>query len=578
MLRVFPSRIELAPRDILEAIQRLQHRREARRSQIAIEGSIIQSSIYDTNIAGHAYAFPPPPSEAQNQLLASYPSNQPDSLQPQSYADLYDDSRRIFSEDHSQIAFSGIEDKVMAPSYTRSFSHTAASFSLDGNQLSAELRDSYATHLFHSTSPDSGSPNQPPKGQLNTSSEIRRTASRFFDGFDDDTDFLEAFSESLDLNSTNPLSATRGGKSQAPEPSDGQLSEFEAPCETSSRVPTRMPRLMDVYRLMSRETLPRSPLHISEAAISSSPEKTKAEKRSHEDSLDTETLIQEPKSGLWESRLRLNSYARSSSDIDDMNCSRSDVEKMSLKTIPSAAPSEEYDQTDGASVIHHSPPILDGCLHLAYDNIQGVSFGQYRGASPSRFEETMPVSGPPDIFREPVEAPSTPRYLAYPARRPLRQTGEQQTPLVHQEDVNFHSALGRYSPSPTPPPPGMPFRSIQIYNDQLSPSSQPQTPRDRHGGPFDPALTAPAVPGGQVDSRWMWQGGRRRRPDRTGSPEQDQGWDEEQENASVEGERNRLVRRLMNRSGVMRRVNSWIRREDAEELDRTPPSESFRWY
>jgi hypothetical protein len=574
MLRLFPSRIELAPRDIFEATDRLRHRREARRSRISAQKSMIRTRICETNIAGDTYAFPLPPSGSLNQL-ASYPSHQPHSLQPQSYAGAFQDSRRVGPRQHPQdlvSASSQLEKGTTAPYDAGNFSRSTASLGLNMDQQSAEQEYSYGAQLFHPASTMVSGQNQSPEEHKTTSSVRRFRTSRFFDGIEDDMGLLETFSESLDLNSASPGSTTRGRRSQAPEPSDGQLSEFEASGEVSSPVLPFLPRSVEVYRLMSRETLPRSPLYISEAVISSSPEKPMTRRGSHENSHNTETL---PTSRLRGYRLRSGSYTRSSSDLGERGSSEADNEKMSFGAPSSAAPSEEY---DGASVVHHSPPPIDSSSDIQYDNLRTASFGQSHRFSPPRFEEIFPASSPPSILREPsVQPPSTPRYLAYPARRPRRQTGEHASP-ISSAALNSHPSLRRYSASPTPPPPGTPFRSIQVYNDQISPSSQPQTPRNRHAGPFDPALTAPARPGGPIDSRWMWQGGRRRRPNPPGSPGQETAWEEEQENASVEGEWNRLVQRLMNRSGVMRRVNSWIRREGAEELDRTPPAENFRWY
>ncbi|KAI9891996.1 MAG: hypothetical protein M1814_002191 [Vezdaea aestivalis] len=62
------------------------------------------------------------------------------------------------------------------------------------------------------------------------------------------------------------------------------------------------------------------------------------------------------------------------------------------------------------------------------------------------------------------------------------------------------SSSGREFPTASPLP-RTPRRSMQVYNDRLPASSQPQTPFNRHQGPFNPAQTAPARVTGRLVGR-----------------------------------------------------------------------------
>ena len=130
----------------------------------------------------------------------------------------------------------------------------------------------------------------------------------------------------------------------------------------------------------------------------------------------------------------------------------------------------------------------------------------------------------------------------------------------------------RYVPSPSPPPPMTPHRSMRVYNDSLPASIQPQTPigLPRNGLPHMLTMTAPAGPLGRAplgSAAWRLDGSDDQTPRLLGSPrragraEVDSS---EQENVGVEGERWWIERQREQMEERMRRAGE-------AGLDRTPP-------
>ncbi|KAI9875822.1 MAG: hypothetical protein M1830_007942 [Pleopsidium flavum] len=446
-----------------------------------------------------------------------------------------------------------------------------------------------------------------------------------------------------------------------PEPS------FPLTCPGDASTYTPPPLGMEIHRRRPT-TLPRSRLHISHAAVTSSPEKRARD----QDSISVETA-QDPSPREHPPRRRKNYKPRSESYLlvgseiqEDFAGTYGDPTPGSEPTELPSSPPELIGFYDAASVVHHSS--LDGNLSQLsspYDlSLQRdipdhlppgpqvtpiLTRNQLRNGTESSpglpsdilpppfsastrtvsFDLALPSSSPASQHSSPLPISLGPAYsledeaaspiipslstrfslpsvppqavlqarlselnhtIAYhasdtyqyptPTRRSQYRT---RTPIMTHEQTQPR----RYVPSPSPPPPMTPHRSMRVYNDRLPAYSQPQTPANlRRHRIVDAAFTAPAA---FARSRMVTPTSRPRRGTRTPSSmlgrrglgrsdspimQSSLFVDEDQENTGVEEELERRMAALRAWTGLGNQEGE--QREG--RLESTPPRETrFDW-
>ncbi|MCJ1226841.1 hypothetical protein MMC12_003495 [Toensbergia leucococca] len=332
------------------------------------------------------------------------------------------------------------------------------------------------------------------------------------------------------------------------------LSPLSEPDDRSSQPQPFLPRPIEILgRRVSG--LPRSPLYISQAAVSSSPEKRLRPFTNSSDPLTNEdsALLTRPPRRRRNYKPRSESYSFEASEA------------------PSESPPPYQDLLENSSSTGpaSSPPSPIGTYH-------GIPIH----SSPQNPFEKCPAPPCNTTF-------NTPRRLFSPTHRVISSLG-QTNPfggLPYSPSRTPPRPPLRYVPSPSPPPPFTPHRSMPVYNDRLPPSSQPQTPArlPRHGVP-QAAFTAPvhrtghptSMPAGpttptrlpsRTPSSIIFRDGRAVRVEvrEHGGRMERRGRDADQENVSVQEE-------------AERRMGEWRDRGDGAEgaLERTPPG-AVRW-
>lgn len=261
-----------------------------------------------------------------------------------------------------------------------------------------------------------------------------------------------------------------------------------------SSPPTAMPRALEMV-IRRTSGLPRSPLHIAQAARSSSPEK-----RARSPSGSTDAAGPSPSSFLARPPRRRRKYKPRSESYSFV---ASEISQEPLALTPS---DDDGDDSSDDGLAPNTPD--------PFDNTPSTD------AASSSPDPLHPHHFPPAATTSP------PRPGPFP---------------THPRTLSFNLALPPSSPpapptlprAPSPPPlTTTPARSsMRIYNDALPRTSQPQTPHTlRRHGVVRPSYTAPAAGPAAVRGRYVGRGtpvaGRRR------------GWGSEQEN---EGEGGRGV-------------------------------------
>ena len=379
-------------------------------------------------------------------------------------------------------------------------------------------------------------------------------------GISGEGDFLDIerrFSEQLQLGGSP--GASQPGPSypfdQSSSPDD-EVSPHVVPgprlqLPHSSRQPR--PRAAEPSEDGRRSRLPPSRLHISQAAASSSPEKGHtAQGPDHRDGLERRTRsspLSRPFRGYPRrtgTRIRTSSLVES--EVDDSSSAdgwseqaQAPMEDMDAGlTNPASSPPGR--PGDYSSITHHTSPRNPAPILTSPRHLEAFT----ASTSTLSFDLTSSILDPSPRAPDTISPRS--RYSAYRSRSPLPDS-----PPSSPDRINNH-------------------RTMRVYNDQLSPSTQPQTPSNRHTRPFNPAYTAPAAggAGGGGSSgisrifRFPPMGGRNRRwsrrQGRSGSlgranPEGDDDDDQEQENVSALVEAERWERRV--RNGIERRRRRW---------------------
>ncbi len=327
----------------------------------------------------------------------------------------------------------------------------------------------------------------------------------------------------------------------------------------------------------SRSTLPRSSLYISQAVASSSPDKRSANHNPTGASIEDEIPVlarpprrqkgYKPRSATysWEEseteRELVNAY-----DLQNSRGEGSSTIATSGTMTPS--PSAMGQQQDHQSITqqytsqHPSTQYSSPSLPAPYTTTpRSASFQTSVHSSPAY--EHSPFQPSSSSFEDLTSQLESSQNLSslHHAIAQLTPPSASSPPLTNPTTRPSH-----YTPSPSPPPPHTPHRSIRIYDDSLPASIQPQTPAHLRARPFpNAAFTAPAGAGRRVEVRTP------RRVVRMGSPTRGvrgrSEWSEDQENWG-EGE---LM--LMVGSG-----EGGVRMGEGGRLERTPPRErGGRW-
>ena len=305
-----------------------------------------------------------------------------------------------------------------------------------------------------------------------------------------------------------------------------------------------LPRCLDAARYLSRN-LPRSRLYISQAAKSSSPEK-----QAYSLKADAGPCVEESSGIPSRHGRRHRRYIPRSQSYSFENSEPFDTRSTQEPNPTEGDRIQNFSESNFAS-----PP----SSHPEESRTRETQ----RPITPSRGSATGPPRLPPPFSTTPrnvsfdvgATSPTTPSTHSHSSP-----THVALSPPFSSTPPNQHVSPARYVPSPSPPIPMTPYRSMRVYNDNLPRSSQPQTPVGlrRHGIPSmaNPLFTAP-----QLGRPISLHGMRRER----GNPRRGRG--SEQENVGGEvawllGNRERTGRARRERYSF-----------DAEEtgLNRTPP-------
>lgn len=304
----------------------------------------------------------------------------------------------------------------------------------------------------------------------------------------------------------------------------------------------RLPRVVENFRRRSNG-LPRSPLYISQAVASSSPEKRPQafSNDSDEDVMKSPSLLNQPPRRRKTYKPRSESYpfnvsekSLSSSYADEISETGETGYLSAEESSPRSSP-PEYDNSDRGGSISSSP----------IPKLWPSPVRSKRSTSPHSFQSfPTPIALPP-LPPRPFSATrrTTSGTIALPA-----------SPVP---------PLFSPPPSPTRSSPSTTPRRIRIYNDRLPASSQPQTPArlPRNGLPHMPygigigIQTAPAGNGRRRRSSIGVASTPTRRRGRT---------TEDQENLGLGAE---ISRRLVMDRGRGERVLDYLDAEDDAVLE-----------
>ncbi|MCJ1297756.1 hypothetical protein MMC08_000544 [Hypocenomyce scalaris] len=351
--------------------------------------------------------------------------------------------------------------------------------------------------------------------------------------------------------------------------------------DDQSTPPLALPRSLEM--VMRRSSgMPRSPLYISQAAASSSPEKRARSPTGSTDvaaAIDASFLARTPRRRrIYKPRNESYSFlASEASQVLEVIIPGDEDGDDGLPTLV-GEPQEGTPSATPAS----SPPEQIGTYRGAPINSSPIRFPPLPGpfsATPRTvsFNLALSSSSPRNPFAtSSVASTSSPVASSTPPTRTQARSPAIPTPNFHRSSAPPWPSTTpppcltlNYNPTPSPPPPMTPHRSMTVYNDSIPASSQPQTPVNlRTHGVVRPNLTAPA---GLV-------GGRRRYRDATPTRRRWRG-DSEQENASVEMEIERAMRRREEMGvgvAVAGALDVFGVGEGEGRLERTPPGEERR--
>lgn len=250
-----------------------------------------------------------------------------------------------------------------------------------------------------------------------------------------------------------------------------------------SSPPTAMPRALEMV-IRRTSGLPRSPLHIAQAARSSSPEK-----RARSPSGSTDAAGPSPSSFLARPPRRRRKY-KPRSESYSFVASEISQEPLAL------TPSDDDDDDDGSDdgLAPNTPKPFDNtpstdAASSSPDPLHPHHFPPAATTSPPR---PGPFSTHPRTVSFNLALPPSPSPSSSPFPSPPSPPAPTPLPLA---------------PSP-PPPTTTPARSsMRIYNDALPRTSQPQTPHTlRRHGVVRPSYTAPAAGPARERGRYVGRG------------------------------------------------------------------------
>lgn len=255
----------------------------------------------------------------------------------------------------------------------------------------------------------------------------------------------------------------KGKASNTPESNDMAAESFGP----FSLPQLRLPRVVENFRRRSNG-LPRSPLYISQAVASSSPEKRPQtfSNDSDEDVMKSPSLLNRPPRRRKTYKPRSESYpfnisekSLSSSYADEISETGETGYLSAEESSPRSSP-PEYDNSDRGGSISSSP----------IPNLRPSPIRSKRSTSPHSFRS----------FQTPIALPPLPPRPFSATRRTTSGTIALPASPVPQ--------LFSPPPSPTRSSPSTTPRRIRIYDDRLPASSQPQTPArlPRNGLPHMP--------------------------------------------------------------------------------------------
>ncbi|KAI9811751.1 MAG: hypothetical protein M1827_005296 [Pycnora praestabilis] len=313
-----------------------------------------------------------------------------------------------------------------------------------------------------------------------------------------------------------------------------------------------LPRSVSVHHRFQKSALPGSPLVHSQAAVSSSPDKgvqshssVKAnvaegpsflarparrprksyKHRSESDPFEESEADEINGHGIADTRPHEKSLPSPSYDINQGASPLPETlgYHQNFSTLHHSFPDGEFEQYYSPYYVfsHHSSPTLPPPFSVTPRRVSS-GFRHSNSVSPSLHDK---VSGPPTELEaiqfahqsaqheqpnplSPHQPPSEQRLselrraiellsqdrksspIGTRSRGPI--LNPKASPFVSHPSTPNKRAPRHFTPSPSPPPPFTPHRSVRVYNDTLPAWSQPQTPANLRRHARDAAFTAPA--------------------------------------------------------------------------------------
>ncbi|KAI9846712.1 MAG: hypothetical protein M1837_003767 [Sclerophora amabilis] len=368
-----------------------------------------------------------------------------------------------------------------------------------------------------------------------------------------------------------------GERSHLTRRSSSQLSASGLDAPSQDAPATSLPSLEPVEpRSQQRHStrLPRSRLYLSEAAVSSSPERPTRTPSTNEEVQNSLVSTMAQPLGRIRPRTSPTTSGRAFSSI------LAERDRIELDS-----PEQEDEGSPSSDPIPSSPPELLRQSETSSTMNQGSSTRTWNSSS-----DTLPVlyvsrtnSDPLDQTpRDSSMADSIFERLDEAQRLSPSDSSPQSFFERHRQIFGSSSSQGtaddatqeplRHSPTFSRPPPNTPHRSMRVYNDNLPPNTQPQTPRNRRSRLFNSSLTAPtaARPFSERLRRVRQRFSRSSTPD---DPFQIRAEGEQENTVGLDGTRRRVVTRPLD--GRTPWPSRFVEEFDEPQppLPQTPPSQ-----
>lgn len=321
---------------------------------------------------------------------------------------------------------------------------------------------------------------------------------------------------------------------QNPRIGTGLFSERTSPPGIPRSPQLPLPRSVDKFRHRSTSGLPRSPLYMSQVAVSSSPEKRPRPSTNSGDDDSSGETISEPSSLLAQPpRLRKKSKARNRNEgyiFDEAALESAQVYGMDLLSIDDPSQSSlNSSLSSRTGSVSDQQQMSPGPQNPLFSSPPASG---HRNTSPY----FLPSISPP---RHNISSPTLPPHPFSATRR----TTSSHLPLSPSSPSASNSTMPNFPPSPT-------HQRMAIYNDNLPASVQPQTPAHLpNNGLPAMSLQPPFRIGiGVAQTAPAGIGRRRRNSIRPTTPTRSARTIEDQENLGVEMEsRRRRIRESASR-------------------------------